>query len=442
MASIHSERRGKRTLYRLQFYDGDKRRKSIRLGSVNRKAADAIRAKVEVLVSCRIAGQPLDADTSRWVANLGQDLAGKLADAGLIERRTSATLAEFLTSFISGKQKGGAAESTITNFRQLERSLVAYFGADCDMRSIDPGHADDWRNELVAQDYAEATINKLVKRARQILKSAIRNRICETNPFADVKGGSEQNDSRQHFVTLETIRQVLEACPDAEWRLIVALARFGGMRTPSETIGLPWRDIDWDRSRFTVTSPKTKKQGKPWRVVPLFPELRPFLTEAFEQAAEGSEFVITRYRDRNCNLRTQLLRILRRAGVEPWPRLFQNLRASRETELTNKFPLHVVTAWLGNTPKVASQHYLQVTDEHYNNAAGGGATGGAISGQVVQQSVPQPAAIICNESQENQKASGLAANSAENPEAFDGCLAPPVGLETTSRVGMALGSCW
>jgi hypothetical protein len=57
--------------------------------------------------------------------------------------------------------------------------------------------------------------------------------------------------------------------------------------------------------------------------------------------------------------------------------LFQNLRASRETALANDFPLHFVTAWLGNSPAVAARHYLQVTDEHFESAAVGGAKSGA-----------------------------------------------------------------
>ena len=62
---------------------------------------------------------------------------------------------------------------------------------------------------------------------------------------------------------------------------------------------------------------------------------------------------------------------------------WHNLRASRETELTARFPLHVVAQWLGHTPKVATQHYLQVTDEHFalavanDEAESGGTTGGA-----------------------------------------------------------------
>ena len=48
--------------------------------------------------------------------------------------------------------------------------------------------------------------------------------------------------------------------------------------------------------------------------------------------------MIHRYRGSDTNLRTQFQRIIRRAGVESWPRLFQNMRASRETELTNEYP--------------------------------------------------------------------------------------------------------
>ena len=52
------------------------------------------------------------------------------------------------------------------------------------------------------------------------------------------------------------------------------------------------------------------------------------------------------------------------AGVSPWPRLFQNLRASRETELADRFPSHVVAGWIGHSMRVAEEHYLQITPEH------------------------------------------------------------------------------
>ena len=69
--------------------------------------------------------------------------------------------------------------------------------------------------------------------------------------------------------------------------------------------------------------------------MPLFPRLRPYLEEAFELAEPGSEFVISDRRTSNVNLRTQFQRILRRAMIEPWPRLFHNLRASFQPTFAN-----------------------------------------------------------------------------------------------------------
>jgi hypothetical protein len=68
------------------------------------------------------------------------------------------------------------------------------------------------------------------------------------------------------------------------------------------------------------------------------------------------------------NMRTQLMRIIDRAGLEPWPNVFQNLRSTRETELAEEFPMHVVCAWIGNSQAVAAKHYLQVTEPHFEKA--------------------------------------------------------------------------
>jgi len=66
--------------------------------------------------------------------------------------------------------------------------------------------------------------------------------------------------------------------------------------------------VNWGRGRFRVVAPKTEHQDGGERWVPLFPELRPFLEEAFERAAPGAAFVVTRWRETEKNLRTGLLR--------------------------------------------------------------------------------------------------------------------------------------
>src|SRR5262249_1927880 len=98
----------------------------------------------------------------------------------------------------------------------------------------------------------------------------------------------------------------------------------------------------------------------------------------WEIAPEGAVYVVdARYRKaamspagwQNCNLRQQFGRIIKRAGLTSWPRLFHNLRASRETELAHEYPIHVVTAWLGNTTQIAMKHYCMVTEDDMRRAA-------------------------------------------------------------------------
>jgi len=73
---------------------------------------------------------------------------------------------------------------------------------------------------------------------------------------------------------------------------------------------------------------------------------------------------------KNANLRSEMTRLLRRAGVSGWPRLFHSMRASRQTELQREFPLHVVCSWFGNSPRIAQQSYLLVTEDDFARAAG------------------------------------------------------------------------
>jgi hypothetical protein len=190
------------------------------------------------------------------------------------------------------------------------------------------------------------------------------------NPFAHIKGlavvGTRE---RRVLIPAGDVRKVLDAIPCPQFRLIVALARWGGVRTPSETMALRWSDIDLPNGRMVIRASKTEHHaGGGVRVVPIFPELRPYLEELWDTLPEGApDRVITRYDD-NPNLRTQLARWCLAAGVKPWPKPFQNMRATRATELADQFPSHVCNAWLGHTEKVADQFYRSVTDDHFRKA--------------------------------------------------------------------------
>jgi integrase len=242
------------------------------------------------------------------------------------------------------------------------------------------------------------TIRRAIGRARQFFNVAKRRGMIEENPFDGVSASVGSNSERVRYITREDIQRVIDACPDHDWKLIFALCRFGGLRCPCEVLLLKWEDVRWHidptEERIHVQSPKTARQGKASRIIPMFRELRPYLLEAFEVAADGAVYVVSRYRRPDANLGTQAKRIIRRAGLKPWPKPFQNLRSTRETELLDSNPIQVVCSWIGNSQPVAMKHYLQVTDEHFKRAIQMGEPGEA---KLVRNPVQEPPATACNE---------------------------------------------
>jgi len=430
MASIVRDPDGRK---RILFTAPDGKRKPIRLGKMSMKDAETIKTKVEALVASLLSGRSPDDEVSLWVGQRDSVMYDKLAAVGLVPPRAKAeaestTLAAFIDQYIASRPN--MKPNTLKNYKATKRSLIDFFGENRMLAHITPGDADDWHAEQVGKKLAPATIGRNVKRARQFFRAAVRKKLLVENPFTDVKAAPQVNKSREFFVTKEAAEKIIAACPDTEWRLIVALARYGGLRTPSETFALRWGDVDWERGRIRVRSPKTAHHpGGDSRLVPLFPELRPYLEAAFDKAEPGTVHVIAKHRSGSANLRTQLERIMERAGVAKWPRLFQNMRASRETELTQHHPLHVVVAWIGNSAAIATRHYLQVTDADYDKANLGGAESGALGAQNQAQ---QPAAGCGGEPQETTQApdnQGLVLSGATCSDTALQGVVPPRGVE-------------
>jgi integrase len=366
MASLYKDGASYRVAFSL---DDPNERKRICLPGLTRAQADEVRGIVGKLVQAKLNNVPAPEVVERWLVDISNDLHSKLAGHGLVTPRgqeARPTLKQFLARFFETLP---VKASTAVTYKQCQANLFEYFGEDADMAGIGAAEADQWRLWLVKGKLAEATISRRVKHARQFWHKAIKWGIVKDNPFNDLKAGAQANEQRAFYITPEMTVKVLAACPNAEWKVLFALSRWCGLRCPSEHFALKWGDVDFEHKRIKVTSAKTEHfAGRGWRFVPLFPEIEPLLLQLLSEAPEGSEYVILRYRDPKQNLRTQLQRIIIRAGLEAWPRLFHNLRASCQTDLSNRFPAHVVCKWLGNTLAVAGAHYLQTTDAHFEAA--------------------------------------------------------------------------
>ena len=372
MASIVKRPKGERWI---QFsFQG--KRPTIRLGICDKDQAIQFKAGLERLISEHRMGHSPGQQTVAWLDSLSTEMRDRLAVLKLIKESPNHSLSEFMDIVF---RRLDIKDSTRRGYSRVKTNLLEYFGADRNIGSITPGDAEDFRAWLGKQNayrkdgkLAATTVSKRCQRAREFFDVAIKKRWLSENPFSVLRGWVDSNPSRMEFVDRDKIAKVMKNC-DAEWQLILGLCRFGGLRCPSEVNALCWHHVDWDENVFHVQSPKTERYaGKASRVVPIFAELRPYLEEAWDRAGDGAVHVIRR-RCSGQALTNQLERILKRANVPQWEKLFQNLRSTRETELMERFPTHVVCAWIGNSPRIARRHYLQITKDHITQAVSGDA---------------------------------------------------------------------
>jgi len=366
-----------KSCWRLQFSAPDGKRQTLYIGDMPRRAAEKIAWCVRELLACRIANTTPSMEVSNWLASLSDELRNKLARAGLVDLRPTTTLGEFVHDLIAERAKT-LKPSTIQKNMHAAKLLFEFFGEQRKLITISRDDAGKFRDFLASRKLRPMTIRLWLQISRMFFIEATRRGLLDTNPFEHVRYRTNGAMRPREYVPVETIEYLMEYCPNDEWRLLLALTRYAGLRTPSETLALKWADIDFARNRIVVPVSKLEHlPNRAYRAVPLFPLVKKRLDPVWQAAEAGSEFVLQRLRPRTngkydwlaVNLRNKLRRIVRRAGIAPWPRLFHALRSSCESDLVRAFPLPVVAKWLGNTPVVAMNHYVDATDVDFQRAA-------------------------------------------------------------------------
>jgi integrase len=372
----------------LRYVDANGDRRSLYLPRKTTKLlAETVAAKVDHIVNRQVTGTEPDRNVAQWLADLPDTLYGKLTKAGLAPPRQPApapepepepepqlpTVEQWTEKYLS---KHAVKAGTLEQLEITARSLVKFFGTDRRIDQITAGDAEDYRRWLEKtgnerQKYrtglAKNTTRRRIGRAKQFFQSAVKHELIPQNPFADEASAVGGNDERLFLVPAEWIERCIRVAPCEDWRIILAFARYAGMRSHECRIQR-WEDIDLVNKRMLVRSHKTP----PVRSCPIFPELLPHLLRAKEMAPAGAEFVQNRYSP-DANLLTTLGKIITKAGLVRWPKLLQNLRATRETELLANYPTKDVTSWLGNSPAVAQKHYAMTTQASFDRATANGA---------------------------------------------------------------------
>ena len=272
MASLTDRPDGTR---RVQFTGPDRRRRTLYLGKIAKRPAEELRGLVERVNAAALAGHaPADRD-ARTLAELPDVTHGKLAAAGLVEPRHPApTLGDLLGAFLAAR-RGEVKPGTFAHLEDAADHLREHFGDGRRVDAIGPADADGFKAAFAAGGRkpggrADATVRRTIGRARQVWAWGRRRGLvaASADPWGHLAAAVRSNPDRKVYVPEADARRMLEACPSARWRAVVALARWGGLRVVSELVPLTWADVhlpdataDDERDRagwLNVRSPKTE----------------------------------------------------------------------------------------------------------------------------------------------------------------------------------------
>jgi integrase len=322
------------------------------------KDAQAVARKVERLQASAVSGEPVDEQTANWSISLPESARRPLIAAGLLQERPDWTLGELCDRYLASRSD--VKPSTRLIWGKAIGALCDHFGDDARVRAITDHAARQWQDGIAL---SLGTARLYGGFAKRLGRFAAERGVVAVSPFDRLKTSIPANRGRMQYVSRSDVLAVMDAIQSPQLRLAVALSRFGGLRCPSEHTRLRWDDVDLQARVMDVRQPKTERHHGATRRVPIIPELHAELERVPEAERDGKVLSIG-VRGSGGALRDAIVR----AGVNPWPRLWHQMRASLQTDLEDSFPTHVVCEWLGNSPAVARVHYLRPKPEHYARA--------------------------------------------------------------------------
>ena len=245
-------------------------------GFQSRREAEIVGERIEELKNC-FGNEFISTSTKRWVNEIhvvNPKLYEKLAKIGLVEHReTCGTLGELIERFLKYPIRGKLPKERTTRNRQVVGNMlvnilacqpVGNFKSDslavrnvCGMsvKTITTEKADSIF-EFMLTTYQPTTWGRRIRLLKAMFEMAIALGWIEKNPFGHLHGCNDMERNRFHFIEKEEAEQVLKACPDVQTRLIFSLARWGGLRIPSELALLKRSEIDWENGKLLVHIPK------------------------------------------------------------------------------------------------------------------------------------------------------------------------------------------
>jgi integrase len=204
----------------------------------------------------------------------------------LLELATGETLENWTLETWSAewlrRKSRDSSKATMARYKSHADAFLVWLGDERrkkPLESVTPQHVREWRESLQDAGRAGKTVLSYVKDLGAIYRAAMREGIVSFNPCGTAIADTETGDSQERKpFTLAEVGTLVEAATSEEWRGLILVAAFTGLRL-GDAARLSWESVDLQAKKITLIPSKTKRKKREV-CIPIHPDLLAYLLAA------------------------------------------------------------------------------------------------------------------------------------------------------------------
>jgi len=233
-----------------------KAREVMRAGSFQAQVVQAILAKAAI-----------DIKRETFTGPSAHKCAAELYKAATGEELITFTIETWSAEWLKRKDRGIA--KTMARYRGHVTAFLDWLGDERRKKPLETVTTQDvrnWQLSLKAAGRTGKTVLSYVKDIGGMFRAAISDGIASYNPCGTVipEIGTEDSMERKPF-NMDEIKTLMKASPSAEWRGLILVAAYTGLRL-GDAAHLLWGKVDIENQLITLIPSKTKKKKRVVRI--------------------------------------------------------------------------------------------------------------------------------------------------------------------------------
>lgn len=171
-----------------------------------------------------------------------------------------------------------SSKATMARYRGHVDAFLAWLGDDRKSRPLESITIQDarrWRESLQDGGRTGKTVLSYTKDLNAVYRTALREAIVTLNPFAGLDAIDTSDSHERKPFTGEEVGRLLTSSPTEEWRGLILVAAFTGLRL-ADAAKMTWASVDLEAKLITLIPSKTKRKKRVVRI-PIQPDLLEYL---------------------------------------------------------------------------------------------------------------------------------------------------------------------